>query len=177
MKVLQSERLDLRWFNGDDAAFILQLLNEPSWLQHIGDRQVRTLQQARDWVQTRLVSGYERQGMGFWAVCLRGQMEPIGLCGLIQRDTLPDVDVGYAFLPAFWGRGYAKEAAGACLRYGREVLGLQRILAITGPDNQASQRVLLGLGMQLERRCTLPGESRETLVYAWQPGPPRQRPA
>ena len=177
MLVLQSERLDLRWFNSDDAAFILQLLNEPSWLQHIGDRQVRTLQQAHEWLQTRLVSGYERQGMGFWAVCLRKQMEPIGLCGLIQRDTLPDVDVGYAFLPAFWGRGYAKEAAGACLRYGQEVLGLQRILAITGPDNQASQRVLAGLGMQLEQRCTLPGESRETLVYAWRPGPPIQRPS
>lgn len=172
MKVLQSERLDLRWFNSDDAAFILQLLNEPSWLQHIGDRQVRTLEQAQDWLQTRLVNGYWRQGMGFWAVCLRGQLAPLGLCGLIQRDTLPDVDVGYAFLPAFWGQGFAQEAAAACLRYGHEVLGLQRILAITGPDNLPSQRVLLGLGMQLEQRCTLAGESRETLVYAWQAVPP-----
>ena len=171
MRVLQTEKLELRWFDSGDAAFILQLLNEPSWLQHIGDRQVRTLEQAQDWLQTRLVSGYWRQGMGFWAVCLRGQHEPAGLCGLIQRDTLPDVDVGYAFLPAYWGQGYACEAAQACLDYGQRVLGLRRILAITGPVNTASQGVLRRLGMQLEQRCTLPGESRETLVYAWQPEP------
>ena len=169
MRVLFTERLELRWFDSGDAAFILQLLNEPSWLQHIGDRQVRNLEQAQDWLQTRLVSGYWRQGMGFWAVCLRGQPEPMGLCGLIQRDTLPDVDVGYAFLPSHWGQGYANEAAKACLDYGQHVLGLRRILAITGPDNTASQGVLRRLGMQLEQRCTLPGESRETLVYAWHP--------
>lgn len=171
MRVLYTERLELRWFSSDDAAFVLQLLNEPSWLQHIGDRQVRTLDQAQDWLQTRLVSGYWRQGMGFWGVCLRGQPQAVGLCGLIHRDTLPDVDVGYAFLPAFWGQGYAQEAARACLAYGHRVLGLQRILAITGPDNQASQNVLRRLGMQLEQRCTLPGETRETLVFAWQPEP------
>lgn len=169
MRVLQTERLELRWFDSSDAAFILQLLNEPAWLQHIGDRQVRTLEQAQDWLQTRLVNGYWQNGMGFWAVCLRGQPEPVGLCGLIQRDTLPEVDVGYAFLPSSWGQGYANEAAKACLDYGQRVLGLNRILAITGPDNTASQGVLRRLGMQLEQRCTLPGESRETLVYAWHP--------
>ncbi len=171
VRVLFTERLELRWFGSDDAAFVLQLLNEPSWLQHIGDRQVRTLAQAQDWLQTRLFSGYWRQGMGFWAVCLRGQPQAVGLCGLIHRDTLPDVDVGYAFLPAFWGQGYAQEAARACLDYGQRVLGLKRILAITGPDNQASQNVLRRLGMQLEQRCTLPGETRETLVFVWQPTP------
>ena len=172
MLVLQTERLQLRWFSEQDADFIVELLNDPGWIEHIGDRGVRTSDDARAWIASRLVDGYWRQGIGFWAVQRRGSGEPIGLCGLIQRDSLPEVDVGYAFLPRHRGQGHAHEAVMACLNYGREALGLRRILAITTPGNLASQRVLQAAGLRLEDRRTLAGETRETLVYAWQDGAP-----
>ncbi|MEO8152674.1 MAG: GNAT family N-acetyltransferase [Rhizobacter sp.] len=165
--VLQTERLQLRHFDANDADFIVALLNDPGWIQHIGDRGVRTADDARPWIATRLTEVYERQGFGFWAVQRHGDAEPIGLCGLIKRDTLEHVDVGYAFMPRFRGQGYAREAVQACLRHGRDVLGLTRILAITSPANEASQRVLEASGMRLEDRRVLAGEERETLVYAW----------
>jgi ribosomal-protein-alanine N-acetyltransferase len=168
MFVVQTERLQLRCFDAQDAAFILELLNDPGWLQHIGDRGVRSTDDARQWIETRLTRVYDELGFGFWAVQRCGDAQPIGLCGLIKRDSLPEVDVGYAFLPRYRGLGYAREAAVGCLTYGHEVLGLARILAITSPDNVASQRVLVAAGMRLEDRRTLPGEERETWVYASQ---------
>ena len=169
MLVLQTERLDLRCFDAQDADFVFELVSDPSWIQNIGDRGLRNADDARAWIETRLVEAYARQGFGFWAVQRRSDGERLGLCGLIQRDTLPDVDVGYAFLPRHWGQGYAREAALACLQHGREVLGLRRILAITSPANAASQRVLESIGMRQEERRTLPGEDRETWIYAWGP--------
>ncbi|MGY4830015.1 GNAT family N-acetyltransferase [Sphaerotilaceae bacterium SBD11-9] len=166
--ILHTERLALRRFDAGDAGFILTLVNDPGWIQAINDPGVRTLDDAREWIDTRLTQVYARQGFGFWAVLRRGDPQPIGLCGLIKRDTLPEVDVGYAFLPAFRGQGYAREAARGCLVYGRDVLGLKRILAITSPDNLASQRVLEAAGMRLEDRRTLAGQERESLVYAWE---------
>lgn len=167
MQLLQTERLQLREFGVDDADFILELLNDADWIRHIGDRGLRTADDARHWIETRLIDGYQRQGFGFWAVQHRGSAELLGLCGLIRRDTLPEVDVGYAFLPRHRRHGYAREAVLACLQHARDVLGLPRVLAITSPDNLASQRVLEVVGMRLEDRRTLEGEQRETLVYAW----------
>lgn len=165
--VLQTERLQLRCFDEHDADFIVELLNDPGWLLHIGDRGVRTADDARAWIATRLVDAYQRLGFGFWAVQRRGETGLIGLCGLIKRDTLPEIDVGYAFLPGYRGQGYACEAVRGCLQYGHEVLGLDRILAITTADNIASQRVLQSAGLRLEDRRTLAGEQRESWVYAW----------
>jgi [ribosomal protein S5]-alanine N-acetyltransferase len=173
MSVLHTERLQLRCFDAHDAAFILELLNDPGWLQHIGDRGVRSTDDARQWIETRLTQAYETLGFGFWAVQRQGDPQPIGLCGLIKRDSLPEVDVGYAFLPRYRGMGYAREAVVGCLAYGRDVLGLARILAITSPDNLASQRVLQAVGMRLEDQRALPGETRETWVYAWGAWPQR----
>jgi ribosomal-protein-alanine N-acetyltransferase len=165
--VFQTERLQLRCFDAQDADFILELLNDPGWLQHIGDRGVRTLDDARAWIDTRLTASYHRHGYGFWGVQRRGEAVLLGLCGLIKRDSLPDVDVGYAFLPRHRGHGYAREAVVGCLLHGRDAFGMRRILAITSPDNTASQRVLEGAGMHLEDRRVLAGEQRETWVYAW----------
>jgi ribosomal-protein-alanine N-acetyltransferase len=167
MFVVQTERLQLRCFDAQDAGFILELLNDPGWLKHIGDRGVHSTDDARQWIETRLTRIYDELGFGFWTVQRRGEPQLIGLCGLIKRDSLPEVDVGYAFLPRYRGLGYAREAVLGCLKHGREVLGLARILAITSPDNVASQRVLEAAGMRLEDRRTLPGETRETWVYAW----------
>lgn len=165
--VLQTQRLRLRRFDAHDADFILALLNDPGWHRFIGDRGVRSDDDAREWIASRLIETYERLGYGFWAVQRHDSDELLGLCGLIKRDTLPDVDVGYAFLPAHRGQGYAREAVLGCLQHARDVLGMPRVLAITSPENTASQRVLEAAGMRLEDRRTLAGEERETCVYAW----------
>jgi ribosomal-protein-alanine N-acetyltransferase len=168
MEILRTERLRLRWFEPQDAAFVLALLNEPSWLANIGDRGVRTLEEAQSWISDKLVGGYKSQGFGFWAVERSSDGALIGMCGLVKRPSLPEVDVGYAFSPPFWGQGYAREAAAACLRHGHEVIGLQHILAITGPDNKASARVLESIGMRFVEQRVLDGETRQTCVYSWE---------
>lgn len=166
--VVETERLQLRQFDTGDAGFILDLLNDPGWLRHIGDRGVRSLDDARQWIESRLIDGYQRQGFGFWAVHRRGETGLLGLCGLIKRDTLPEVDVGYAFLPQHRGQGYAREATRACLLHGHQACGLRRILAITSPENIPSQRVLDAVGMKLVDRRVLTGEAHATWVYAWE---------
>jgi RimJ/RimL family protein N-acetyltransferase len=166
MSVLETQRLRLRRYTEADAPFILKLLNEPSWIANIGQRKVHSLADARTWIRERLIGNYERQGFGFWAVERRQDDALMGMCGLVKRDTLPDVDLGYAFLPAFWGHGYAREAAGACLDYARNELGLRRLLAITGPDNAPSARVLETIGMRHEDTRVLAGEERATRVFA-----------
>ena len=158
---------DLRWFTPADAAFLLDLLNEPSWLANIGDRGVHTLLEAEAWVNDRLIANYHAQGFGFWAVERLADGVLVGMCGLIKRDSLPDVDIGYAFPPQFWGQGYAREAAAACLRHAHEVLGLTRVLAITGPDNVASARVLAAIGLRHVETRVLKGETRLTRVFEW----------
>lgn len=168
MLVLETERLRLRWFATTDAAFILALLNEPSWIANIGERNVHSLAEAEAWIGERLIGGYHRQGFGFWAVERLSDGELVGMAGLVKRDSLPEVDVGYAFLPAFWGQGYAREAAAACLHHAHTVIGLRRVLAITGPDNKASARVLEAIGMRYLETRVLDGETRQTALFAWE---------
>jgi RimJ/RimL family protein N-acetyltransferase len=145
------------------------LLNDPGWLQYIGDRKVRTLDDARAYLSNGPLAAQARQGFALWAVRRLGTPPdgaPIGMCGLIRREGLDDVDIGYAFLPAARGQGYAREAAAAVLAYGLTVLGLQRIVAITSLDNAASGRVLEAIGMRLERRLRVPGHEDDSLLYA-----------
>ena len=167
MLVLTTDRLRLRWFTQADAGFVLDLLNQPSWIANIGDRGVSTLAEAEAWINTRLIANYHAQGFGFWAVEGQADGALVGMCGLIKRDTLPAVDIGYAFPPPFWGQGYAREAAAACLRHAQEVLGLTRVLAITGPDNAASARVLEAIGLRHVETRVLEGETRLTRVFEW----------
>jgi [ribosomal protein S5]-alanine N-acetyltransferase len=151
MIVLDTARLVLRRLELSDDAFILRLLNEPSWLRFIGDKNVRDLDGARRYLREGPLDMYERCGFGLFRVELKAGGEPIGMCGLLKRDTLVDVDVGYALLPPFWGQGYAYESVAAVLAYGHRNLGLQRIVAITSPDNDSSIRVLDKAGMKFER--------------------------
>ena len=115
MQVLKTERLVLRHLNAEDAPFILRLLNEPSWLQFIGDRGVRTLADAQRYIETGPIEMYGRLGFGLYHVRLAQSGEPIGMCGILKRESLKDVDLGFAFLPEFWGKGYAREASAAVL--------------------------------------------------------------
>src|SRR5688572_24048547 len=123
MIVLETERLQLRYLSADDAPFIVELLNDPDWLQFIGDKSVRTLGDARAYLRDGPIAMYPREGFGLYLVVLRAQAKPIGLCGLIRRSGLADVDIGFAFLPAFRGSGYALESAAAVLAHGRDNLG------------------------------------------------------
>ena len=117
MKVLETDRLILRWLSTDDAEFILELLNEPSFLQYIGDKGVRTLEDARNYILNGPVDMYARLGFGLYLTELKERGVPLGICGLLKRDGLEDVDIGFAFLPRFWAKGYAYESA-AVLAYG-----------------------------------------------------------
>ena len=165
MIVLQTERLVLRRLSSGDSEFILELLNQPSFLQYIGDKGVRNNDDAINYIQTGPVASYERFGFGLYLVELKGTAVPIGICGLLKRDTLPDVDVGFAFLPEYWSRGYAFEAAEAVMNYGKEVRGLRRIVAITSLDNEASIRLLEKIGLKFERLIKLSEDQPEVRLF------------
>lgn len=159
MATLETKRLTLRRLTLDDAPFVLKLVNEPSWLKYIGDKGVRDLDSARRYLQEGPLEMYGRHGFGLYAVDLKDGGTPIGLCGLIKRPTLNDVDIGFAFLPDYWGKGYAQEAAAATLAHGRDTFQLERIVAITSPGNEASIRLLEKLGFKYEQDLQLsPGD-------------------
>jgi RimJ/RimL family protein N-acetyltransferase len=166
VKELETERLRLRPLTAEDAPFILELLNEPSWIRFIGDRGVRTLDDARRYIAEGPGAMYARVGFGLLAVEPKEGGEPLGMCGLIRRDTLPDVDIGFAFLPRHWGKGFALEAAAATIEHGRRELGFRRIVAITTLDNESSIRLLEKLGMVYERTLRMPGESEDLKLFA-----------
>lgn len=146
MRPLETERLAIRPLAPSDAPFILRLLNEPSFIRNIADKGVRTLEAAEAYLREGPQASYARHGHGLWLVEDRGSGAPMGMCGLIRRDSLPEVDLGYAFLPEYWGRGFAREAASACLAHGRDALGLPGLLAIVSPGNAPSIRLLESLG-------------------------------
>ena len=169
MSLLVTARLSLRRLEPGDAPFVLELLNDPGWLAHIGDRGVRDLTGARDYIETGPLRMYARHGFGLYLVALRESGTPVGMCGLVRRDGLDDVDIGFAFLAACCGRGYATEAATAVLRHAREDLGIGRVVAITLPGNAGSRRVLERIGLVCERRVRLPGDDAELLLYGTTP--------
>ena len=155
MTVLETERLLLRYLSSEDAEFILELLNEPSFIRNIGDRGVRTIEDANSYIVNGPVASYAKNGFGLCLVKLKETNESIGMCGLIRRDTLEDVDIGYAFLPKFWSKGYAVESAQAVKEYAKNVIGLDRIVAITDPENEGSIRVLEKIGLKFEKMVKL----------------------
>lgn len=164
--VLETARLALRRAAAGDDAFILRLLNEPSFLQFIGDRGVRTLDDARRYIDTRLVASYDKNGFGLWVVERKAVAGAIGICGLVKRDTLPDPDIGFAFLPEHWRNGYALESAAAVFEFARSRLRLPRVMAIVNPENAASIRVVEKLGLTLERQGPLVEGERPVRVYS-----------
>jgi RimJ/RimL family protein N-acetyltransferase len=163
--VLETERLVLRPLTLDDAPFVLELLNDPDWLRFIGDKGVRTREDARHYIETGPFDSYARNGFGMLLVERKKDGAPAGLCGLVRRDVLPGPDLGYALLPAYRGLGYAREAAEAVLRFARETARLDRIHAITNPTNARSIGVLEHFGFQFERMLRL-SETDEVRLYA-----------
>jgi RimJ/RimL family protein N-acetyltransferase len=166
MSVIETLRLNLRELRAHDAPFILQLLNEEAFLRFIGDKGVRTLADAREYISQGPMDSYRRYGFGLYLTSLRGDGRPVGICGLVKRDTLPNVDVGFAFLSQYRSKGYAKESAEAVLAYGRAALGIKRIIAIAAPDNRGSIAVLEKIGLKLERRIRLVPDGPELNLFA-----------
>jgi len=166
LTVLETERLLLRQFSTEDAEFILELLNEPSFIRNIGDRGVRTIEGANSYILNGPVASYAKNDFGLYLVKLKETNESIGMCGLIQRDALEDVDIGYAFLPRFWSKGYAVESALAVKEYARNVIGLNHIVAITDPENEGSIRVLEKIGFQFEKMVKLSEDDIELKLFA-----------
>ena len=164
--VLETARLALREFDENDAAFFMALANDADWLRYIGDRQVRTPAAARAYLATHYIPRYAADGFGFWMAIEKQSGQGIGMCGLIRRAGLDDADIGFAFLPAFRGRGYAREAAEATLAHARDVLKLKRVIAIATPDNAASIALLEKIGLAFERPMQLPGSAEKLSLFA-----------
>lgn len=166
MKILETNRLTLHQVITGDAEFILTLLNDPSYIQNIGDRGVRTLDNARDFIQRKMVASYMEHGFGLYVVRLKDEKTPIGICGLIKRDMLDDVDIGYAFLPRYWSKGYAIESALAVKEFAVNKIGLTRLVGITDPENLGSIRVLVKLGMKFEKMIKLSTDDIDLGLYS-----------
>jgi RimJ/RimL family protein N-acetyltransferase len=167
--VLETARLVLTQLGDPDAEFIRGLLNEPSFLRFIGDRGVRTTDDARRYIQDGPVASYARYGFGLLRVGLKSDDTPIGICGVLRRDTLPEPDLGFSLLPAYWSNGYAYEAASAVMQHASGTLGVGRILAITSVDNESSIRLLGKLDFRFERLIRLGDDAAELRLFASEP--------
>ena len=165
MKILETERLLLCEQTPDDAAFILELLNSPGWLKYIGERGVKTVADAENYILNGAVKSYEQNGFGLYLAKLKDDDMPVGICGLIKRPGLDQVDIGFAFLPQYEGQGYGFESASAVMKYAGEILGLEVVVAITTKDNQASIKLLNKIGFNLKETVTLPGDTEELLLF------------
>ncbi len=166
MKAIVTERLTIRPFTLDDAAFIVALLNDSDWLRFIGDKAVKTEEDARRYLAAGPMAMYALHGFGLCAIERTKDRSTIGMCGLIRREGLTDVDIGYALVPEARGQGFALEAAQAVLEHGLTTLGIDRIVAITDPDNVASTRVLEGIGMRFERHMHMGEGAKRVALYA-----------
>ncbi len=164
MNVIHTERLVLRQLELDDAEFILELLNEAAFLRFIGDKGVRTAADARAYLRNGPMDSYRLNGFGLYAACLLDG-RPVGICGLVKRDGLDDVDVGFAFLSRHCSKGYAVESASAVLTHARQVLRLRRIVAITSPDNRGSIAVLEKIGLKFARTIKLTEDGSELKLF------------
>jgi RimJ/RimL family protein N-acetyltransferase len=166
MIVCETTRLNLRQLQLSDASFVLELVNEPAWLRFIGDRGVKTLKDARRYLQDGPLASYEHFGFGLYAVELRADAIPIGMCGLLKRETLEDIDIGFALLERHWGRGYALESAAAVMELAKDRFALKRVVAITTTDNRSSAALLEKIGMHFDRMIRMPNDDEELRLFA-----------
>ena len=165
MALMISERLSMRQVTAADASFILSLLNEPSFIEGIADKQVHSLEQAIQYIDDSFTKSYHDNGYGMYLVSLREEDIPIGICGLIRRDYRDDYELGYAFAKAFWSKGYAQEAVKAVLNYGQTVLKAKEFIAVTSMDNEASIKTLERLGFVFDKIEKLAAYNEESRLY------------
>lgn len=164
--ILTTERLFLSEININDAAFIYQLMNDPDWLLNIGDRHIHKLEDAENFITNKFIKSYKENGYGLYIIRIIESETPIGICGLIKRDGLDHMDIGYALLPQFRGKGYAYEATRSMYNYGHDILKIDTIIAIVNPENKPSIALLEKLGMTYEKMIRLPGDSKEIKLFS-----------
>ena len=169
MTVLETDRLVLRHLNADDAEFILRLVNDPSFIENIGDRGIRSVEQASTYLLDGPIKSYATHGYGLYLVVLKPSLEPIGVCGLLKRDHFQDVDLGYALLPEFWSRGFAFEAAAAVLKFAHDSLGVPRTLGLVTPENVPSINLLEKLGFSFSELRQMKPDGLPTAIYSYSP--------
>ena len=163
--VIETERLILRKFTLEDAPFVLELVNTPAWLQFIGDRNVHTVEESENYLRNGNLKSYAEYGFGFYLVAIKETNEAVGMCGMVKRDSLEDVDIGFAFLPNSIGKGYGYEAASATLDYALKVLKLGRIVAIVDPQNASSIALIKKIGLKYEKMVQISTNDIELMLF------------
>lgn len=166
MHILSTDRLLINEISLNDAPFLLSLMNDKDWILNIGDRGLRTVDDAETYIKNRFFESYKQHGFGFYVLKLKSDQRLIGVAGLIDREGLDHVDIGYGLLPEYRGKGYAFEASKAIFDYGRETLGLSKIVAIVNPNNQGSIKLLEKLGLQFEKMVRLPEEEKDIMLFS-----------
>ncbi len=163
--VIETQRLLLKEFTEDDSEFIIELLNSPGWLKFIGSRDIKTKTDALNYIENRIRKRYLESGFGFYKIELKSDGAKAGMCGLVKRDSLDDVDIGFALLPQYENKGYAHESAEAVMVFAREKLMLPRLAAITVPYNTSSIKLLEKLGMKFEKTIHIPGDNESLMLF------------
>ena len=166
MNLLTTDRLLISKITIDDAEFILELMNDKDWIKNIGDKGVRTVEDAQVYIQNRFLTTYHDSNYGFYTMNLKNTQQIIGIVGLVDREGIDHIDIGYGILPEFRGKGYAFEAAKAIYDYGYQELNLEKIVAIVDPDNIPSIKLLSKLGLEFEKMIRLPDDEIEILLYS-----------
>ena len=165
MRIISTSRLELLEICEADAAFILELFNTPSWLKFIGDRNLRTEEDAKKYIINRLMPSYKIFGFGFYLTKLKEENVPIGICGIVKRDFLEHVDIGFAFLPQYEGKGYGYESAAGVVNYALTTLGIETLAGIANSDNKSSIALLEKLGFRFKKMILLPNETEEIMLF------------
>jgi RimJ/RimL family protein N-acetyltransferase len=164
--ILETERLELRWMTLDDAPMMFAVWNDPAFMQFVGDRGIRTIDEAQTCMQQGPLHLYTEYGYGPFRVIHRDDGADMGVCGLYRRDGLDEPDIGFAFLPEFRGRGFGYEASVAVLDHARDDLKLPRVTAIVSPENSASIGLLEKLGLHYDKLMRLPGDDKDVSLYS-----------
>ncbi|WP_306350909.1 GNAT family N-acetyltransferase [Flavobacterium sp. '19STA2R22 D10 B1'] len=167
MAQLETDRLQLRYLTLDDSTFIYTLLNTPEWIKYIGDRDIKSLDDARNYITNGPFESYEKNGFGPFVVQLKESNIPIGLCGLYKRDGLDDVDIGFAFLSEYSGKGYAYEAASTTLEYAKTTLNMNSIAAITVEYNISSINLIKKIGLTFEKIIRIPNDPEDLMLFVY----------
>lgn len=167
--MIETDRLSLSRLSYDDCEFIFELVNEPSFRRYIGDKGVRNLHDAGEYLKKGSIDHYQKHGFGLYRVSRKTDGCPLGICGLVKRDEFDCPDLGFAFMQAYWSNGYAYESSVAVLDYGWRDLGLKRIIAMADSENNSSTRLLNKLGFEFERMARMPGETVDVRLYALEP--------
>lgn len=163
--LISSNRLHLSEFSLKDASFFFELVNDPDWIKYIGDRNIKTISDSENYLKDKIIPSYKQFGFGFYVVRLKESNLPIGMCGLIKRDWMSYVEIGYAFLNKHRSKGYAIEASIATKKYAKEEIGISKIAALTDVDNEKSGNLLNRLGLEFERLISYPGEQKKCKLY------------